>query len=536
MKAFAALLDRLIYTRSRNAKIDLIVSYLKATPDPERGWALAALTEALDFPFVTSSVVRKLAVSRIDPELFALSRQYVGETAETVALLWTGVGPKADLASLSLSAVVARLGNTTRASAPQVLTHLLDEIDSDQRYALLKLALGGMRLGVSARLVKIAFAAAFSVSVDDVDELWHALSPPYDRLFSWASGQSPRPDLSTTAFFRPFMLAHPLEDRIPDLSAYAVEWKWDGIRVQVARAAGQTRIFSRGGEEISLAFPDIIDALPADMVLDGELLVRDAALSPDNLLSGVGSFNALQQRLGRKTVSKKQLSDAPAFVRVYDILQLGPTDLRGQPWHARRQILETVVSELTPDRFDLSPLVEAQDFEELLHLRDNAPDPTIEGLMLKDRMSVYEAGRKAGLWYKCKRNPLTVDCVLMYAQRGNGKRASFYSDYTFGCWDPSGELLPVGKAYSGFTDQELKWLDQFVRQNTIGRFGPVREVTKTLVLEVAFDSVQTSKRHKSGLAMRFPRISRIRKDKPATEADLIETLAKMASLTQPTSG
>jgi DNA ligase 1 len=530
MRAFATLLDRLIYTRSRHAKIDLMAAYLKETPDPDRGWALAALTEALDFPFIKSSVVRKLAVSRIDPEFFALSRQYVGETAETVALLWPDVpaGPQSgDQENLSLSAIVAQLTNTTRANATQVMTQLLDQSDRSDRYALLKLALGGMRLGVSARLVKTAFASAFGVSVDDVDELWHALSPPYEPLFSWASGQSQRPDLSTTAFFRPFMLAHPLEDRILDLTAYAAEWKWDGIRVQVARAASQTRIFSRGGEEISLAFPDIVDALPIDTVLDGELLVRDA--SPLGVGSGLGSFNALQQRLGRKTVSKKQLTDTPAFVRVYDILQLGGSDLRPKPWHERRQILETIMSDLPSDRFDLSPLVEASNFDELLSLRDNAPDPTIEGLMLKDRSSVYESGRKAGLWYKWKRDPMTIDCVLMYAQRGNGRRASFYSDYTFGCWDPSGELLPVGKAYSGFTDLELKWLDQFVRQNTTGRFGPVREVNKTLVLEVAFDGVAASKRHKSGLAMRFPRISRIRKDKPAAEADLIETLAKMAT-------
>ena len=532
MKAFATLLDKLIYTRSRNAKIALIADYLVVTPDSDRGWALAALTEALDFPFIKSSLVRTLAMSRIDPELFMLSRQYVGETAETIALLWPSdpiLSDQPDLPELGLGNIVNRLRNVTRQNASVIVAGLLDHVEPQHRYGLLKLMLGGMRLGVSARLAKTAFAAAFDVSVDDVDELWHALEPPYTMLFLWATGQAERPDLSTTAYFRPFMLAHPLEDKTPDLNEYVAEWKWDGIRVQIAKAAGQTRIYSRGGEEISLAFPDILDSLAIDAVLDGELLVRNGPQSSDSARAGVGSFNALQQRLGRKTVSKKILTTAPAFVRLYDVLDHKGTDLRSKPWHERRKILEALMPSLPSDRFDLSPIVEARNFEELARLRDNTPDPTIEGLMLKRRVSLYESGRKAGLWYKWKRNPLTADCVLMYAQRGNGKRASFYSDYTFGCWDSEGALLPVGKAYSGFTDAELKWLDQFVRQNTIGRFGPVREVNKTLVLEVAFDAVQKSTRHKSGLAMRFPRISRIRKDKPANEADVIDTLAKMAT-------
>jgi DNA ligase 1 len=532
MRAFATLLDRLIYTRSRNAKIELIASYLKVTPDPDRGWALAALTDALDFPFIKSSMVRNLAISRIDPELFALSRQYVGETAETVALLWPTDPSRSQLANeghLSLSNIVARLTQVTRSNASSMFAELLDQSDPADRYALLKLTLGGMRLGVSARLAKTAFSNAFDVSIDDVDELWHALTPPYMELFSWAAGNALRPDLSTTAYFRPFMLAHPLDDRVPDLGQFAIEWKWDGIRVQVAKAGAQTRIFSRGGEEISQSFPDILHALPIDVVLDGELLVRSRLDRSGGGDTGIGSFNALQQRLGRKTVSQKLMTEAPAFIRVYDILDLGGTDLRALPWHERRTLLEDLMPSLPDKQFDLSPLVEASDFDELLSLRDHAPDATIEGLMLKRRDSFYESGRKAGLWYKWKRNPLTADCVLMYAQRGNGRRASFYSDYTFGCWDPSGVLLPVGKAYSGFTDEELKWLDHFVRQNTTGRFGPVREVNKTLVLEVAFDSIQKSKRHKSGLAMRFPRISRIRKDKPAIEADVIATLANMAT-------
>ncbi len=223
------------------------------------------------------------------------------------------------------------------------------------------------------------------------------------------------------------------------------------------------------------------------------------------------------------------MADYPPFVRLYDVLEAGGRDLRALPWTERRRALESVVASLPADRFDLSRLIEAADFDALSTLRDSARDASIEGVMLKRRDSPYVSGRKTGLWYKWKRDPLSADCVMMYAQRGNGRRASFYSDYTFGCWTEEGELLPVGKAYSGFSDEELKWLDRFVRTHTLNRFGPVCEVEKSLVLEVAFDSIHASKRHKSGLAMRFPRIKRIRRDKPAAEADRITTLQAMAT-------
>jgi DNA ligase 1 len=523
MHLFAALIDTLVYTRSRNAKVNAIATYLRTTPDPDRGWALAALTDSLDFPAIKSSTIRNLAGTRIDPELFRLSRHHVGDTAETVALIWP-TQPGNIVKDISVDAVVAALTAASRATAPDIVAGLLDHMDANSRYALLKLATGGMRIGVSARLAKTAFAQAFSVSVDDVDELWHALSPPYTALFNWSEQGGARPDLSGTPFFRPFMLSHPFEGDTLDLGAYAAEWKWDGIRVQIVHAGGQTRLYSRGGEDISAAFPDITDAFIHDAVVDGELLVRGTSQGGD-----AASFNALQQRLGRKIVPKKMLSDYPAFVRLYDTLLIDGIDIRGLSWTERRVKLVTLMPELDPERFDISPVLEATDFEALSLMRDSARDAEIEGIMLKRRDSAYLSGRRAGEWYKWKRNPLTADCVMMYAQRGNGKRASFYSDYTFGCWSEDGQLLPVGKAYSGFTDEELKWLDRFVRTNTLARFGPVREVAKTLILEVAFDSIHDSKRHKSGLAMRFPRIHRIRKDKPAAEADSISTLQAMVS-------
>lgn len=522
MKAFAALIDRLIYTRSRNSKLALIADYLMHTPDPDRGWAIAALTDSLDFPAVKSAMIRNLLATRVDEELFRLSRHFVGDTAETAALLWPDMpGAQVDL---SVAQVVDALSAATRADAPAVVAGLLDRLDGDGRYALLKLALGGMRVGVSARLAKQAFAQAFAVPVDDVEELWHAIPAPYAPLFAWGEGKAPRPDLTDIAFFRPFMLAHPLEADSVDLADFAAEWKWDGIRVQIVHGGGATRIYSRGGEEISSAFPELVAAFDQDAVIDGELLVRGDAQGGE-----AASFNALQQRLGRKTVSKKMLADYPAFVRVYDLLALEGADLRGQPWSARRRQLEQFESRLADSHFDLSQLIEARDWDDLAARRAGARDAAIEGVMLKRRDAPYVAGRRAGLWYKWKRDPLIADCVMMYAQRGNGRRASFYSDYTFGCWTDEGELLPVGKAYSGFTDDELKMLDKFVRDNTLNRFGPVREVEKSLVLEVAFDSVHVSKRHKSGLAMRFPRISRIRRDKPAEEADRIAALVAMVT-------
>ena len=532
MRAFSQLLDDLVYTRSRNTKLKLIGDYLKATPDPDRGIALAALTGTLDIPHVKPAAVRGLVEDRIDPVLFRMSRDYVGDSAETISLLWDSAAdgePEIDDATVSISAAVERLRTASRMDAPGVLAQLLDHLDASGRYALLKLAMGALRVGISARLAKQALADAFGIDVEGVEEVWHGLKPPYPELFDWAEGRVGQPTVRDVPVFRPFMLAHPLDDARVSLDEYAAEWKWDGIRVQLVHAAGETRLYSRTGDDISRSFPDIADAFRVPAVLDGELLVRGEAQGSGLEVASAASFNALQQRLGRKNVSQKMLGAYPAFVRLYDILLDDDDDVRELPWTDRRTRLEDFAQRLDPERFDVSQLIDANSFEELEDLRLNARDVSIEGIMLKRRDSPYVAGRRAGLWYKWKRDPLTADCVLMYAQRGSGKRSSYYSDYTFGCWTEEGELLPVGKAYFGFTDDELKWLDRWIRGHTIERFGPVREVEKSLVLEVAFDSIHKSTRHKSGLAMRFPRISRIRTDKPAREADRIATLQSMVT-------
>lgn len=517
MQRFAALLDALSTTRARTAKLKLLADHFTATPDPDRGWALAALTGGLDLPAVKPALVRALIEDRVDPVLFRLSYDYVGDLAETVALLWPERAEGA--APPSLCEVVGSLRQASRASAPALLADLLSRLDDSGRFALIKLATGAMRVGAGARLVRTALAQAFGLDLAEVEELWHGLVPPYAALFDWAEGRGPKPEPGDLPLFRPFMLAHPLErpdDILP--ATHAAEWKWDGIRAMAVTTAGGRRLFSRDGNDIGAAFPELAHALDRPAVLDGELLVRAADGSP-------ASFNALQTRLNRSAPGPALLAAAPAFLRAYDLLFLDGTDLRGLPWEARRAQLERLVAGLDPTHFDLSPLVPFETAEALAALRQSPPHPAIEGLMLKRRDSPYVAGRVTGLWWKWKKDPFTADCVLMYAQRGHGRRSSFYSDFTFGAWGPDGALLPVGKAYFGFTDAELKWLDKWVRDHTVARFGPVREVEKALVLEIAFEGVAKSSRHKSGLALRFPRIARIRTDKPASEADTVAAIA-----------
>src|SRR3954454_21638761 len=532
MRVFSQLLDDLVYTRSRNTKLQLIGDYLRATPDPDRGYALTALTGTLDIPHVKPAAIRGLVEERIDPVLFYMSRDYVGDIAETVSLLWpkrTGAPPEVADATIRITDALDRLRSASKLEAPRVLASMLDHLDASGRYALLKLALGELRVGINARLAKQALAQAFGLQVEAVEEVWHGLRPPFQELFDWAEGRSDQPTVRDLPVFRPFMLAHPLDDTRVSLDDSAAEWKWDGIRVQRVHAGGETRLYSRTGDDISASFPDVAEAFRTPAVLDGELLVRGEAHGSGLEVASAASFNALHQRLGRKNVSQKMLGTYPAFVRLYDILFDGNEDLRERPWERRRVRLEAFAGQLDRERFDVSQLIAAKDFDELEELPANARDVAIEGIMLKRRDSAYVGGRRTGLCYKWKRDPLTADCVLMYAQRGSGKRSSYYSDYTFGCWTDESELLPVGKAYFGFTDEELRWLDRWIRGHTVERFGPVREVEKALVLEVAFDSIHRSTRHKSGLAMRFPRVSRIRTDKPANEADVIATLQAMVT-------
>jgi ATP-dependent DNA ligase len=577
MNRFAALLDRLAYEPARNNKLRLLTDYFRFTPDPERGWALAALTGALSFPHAKAGLIRSLIAERTDPVLFELSYDYVGDLSETVALMWpksspvhggggersearggksstivqalrpqalslpspaSGGGKNDAGGKLTLTSVIETLSTLGKAQLPNQLARWLDALDETGRWALIKLVTGGLRVGVSARLAKTAVAALSGTDAQDIELLWPGLKPPYGELFAWLEGRAEKPASSDPAPFRPPMLAHALDDA--DLAAleagdFTAEWKWDGIRVQAVAAGTIARLYSRSGEDISKSFPDLLEALHLPGAIDGELLIMRERR--------VQSFNVLQQRLNRKTVTPKLLAEFPAHLRAYDLLADGNEDLREEPFAERRARLESFIARLGDERVDLSPLVPFTTWNELTAARKNpaaagagADAAAVEGVMLKRRDAPYVPGRPKGPWWKWKRDPFIIDAVLMYAQRGHGKRSSYYSDYTFGVWTPGGgdggdELVPVGKAYFGFTDEELVQIDRFVRRNTTDRFGPVREVVhepdQGLVLEVAFEGLQRSTRHKSGLAMRFPRINRLRWDKPPGEADRLELLETM---------
>ncbi|MDO8899869.1 MAG: cisplatin damage response ATP-dependent DNA ligase [Phenylobacterium sp.] len=533
MRAFADLLDRLSLTASRNAKLTLVRDYLATTPDPDRGWALAALTGDLSFSAAKPAFIRKAVEERMDAILFRWSYDYVGDLAETVALVWP-TRPGANREP-ELSEVVDALAGATRPEVQRLIEGWLDALtDPTARWALLKLMTGGLRVGVSSRLAKQACADLGGVAIAEVEEVWHALHAPYEDLFAWLEGHGERPSPNAPGRFRPVMLAQAIDEAVDfarlDPATYVAEWKWDGIRIQAVSEAGVKRLYSRTGDDISGVFPDVVEALDFEGALDGELLVRrDGVVAP---------FGDLQQRLNRKSVDAKMLRTYPAAIRAYDVLALEGEDLRTLAFTERRARLEALVGRLNDPRIDLSPLQPFESWSELAALRAEPPEgdaQIAEGLMLKHLTSIYEAGRPKGPWFKWKRDPFLIDAVLMYAQRGHGKRSSFYSDYTFGVWTiaPGGErvLTPVGKAYFGFTDAELKEIDKFVRDNTIERFGPVRSVRaeahKGLVFEVAFEGLQRSTRHKSGVAMRFPRISRLRWDKPPGEADELSTLERM---------
>src|SRR5918993_433004 len=377
MRAFSQLLDDLTYTRSRNSKLRLIGDYLKQTPDPDRGIALAALTGSLDIRSVKPAQVRAIAEERIDPVLLYMSRDYVGDMAETLSLLWPnpqGERCELDDGTLRISDVVERLRQISRSDAPAVLAEMLDHLDASGRYALIKLATGALRVGISARLAKQALADAYGLDVEQVEEVWHGLKPPYRELFDWAEGRGPQPTAKDLPIFRPFMLAHPLEETRVSLDDYAAEWKWDGIRVQLVHTGGQTRLYSRTGDDISGSFPDVAAAFTEPGVLDGELLVRGGEQGAGIDGASAASFNALQQRLGRKNVSAKMQGEYPAFVRLYDILFDGEEDLRALPWTDRRARLERFAAQLRPGRFDVSQLIEAKSFDELEELRAGARD------------------------------------------------------------------------------------------------------------------------------------------------------------------
>jgi DNA ligase-1 len=528
MEAFAALLDRLYYTHSTLAKAALLKEYLANTSDPDRGYTVAALAGELSFDLFKRHTVRELITERVDPVLYDISRDYVGESSETVAHLWPVSKNAKRLNRLPpLHEVVAEFQQRDKQGVREYLIMLLDNMSAEQRWALLKLGTRGLRVGVSARFIKKVLAEFGGVEVAEVEKLWHALTPPYEELFAWLEGRAEKPDISGKITFNPVMLAHPIEEKELESitpEEFIAEWKYDGIRVQLVSSEQGKALFSRTGDDISHSFPDLLAEISGSFIVDGELIVKRG--------EQIAPFNDLQQRLGKKKPSGKLMQKHPAHLIVYDLLEDDGEDVRELSLIERQQRLQQWHHQHLLSRISLSEPLPFKTLDDLTAYReqaDRSAGNTLEGLMLKRADTPYIPGRPKGYWYKWKRDPLLLDAVLMYAQRGSGKRSSYYSDYTFGLWK-EGEILPIGKAYSGFTDAELKKLDQWVRNHTIKRFGPVREVKKELVFEVAFDSAHHSPRHKSGFALRFPRIHRIRWDKPAADADGMEALARIVGL------
>jgi DNA ligase-1 len=541
----AALIDQLALTPSRNAKLKHLVDYLQsADDDRERGWTMAVLTGELEIETVSAGKLRQLAKARTDEQLFQLSYDYVGDMAETVSLIWPTAGEK-DL-PISLHELIKSLRDLTPLETMPFLDRFLDRSPPTERWAFVKLVTGAsLRIGVSARLAKTALAQWSGRELEEIEKAWGIDLPPYPKLFQWLGTEDPAPVSEGVLYYHPLLLANPLEEKDLREKApgdYWAEWKWDGIRVQWASSRkGKSKLFSRTGEDISGSFPDIVNGPYLDVVADGECLVRRAELdfeappSIEGIFPDIAPFQDLQKRLGRKAPSSTILAEAPAFLCLYDLLMCDGEDLRTRPLTERRARLEQwfEANRLADHGFRLSPLLPIESWEALDQLRARTREWNLEGFMIKRRDSDYRSGRPQGYWYKWKRDPLLVDAVLLYAQRGHGKRSSFYSDYTFGVWSgPPGmegsELVPVGKAYSGFSDEELKKLDKWIRDNTVDRYGAsVRAVKPELVFEVAFDALQPSTRHRSGVAMRFPRIHRIRWDKPASEADTLKNILQL---------
>jgi DNA ligase-1 len=526
MKAFTALYTALDSSTSTRAKIAALVGYFKKAQARDAAWAVFFLTGEKYPQAVPVKRIRVLAceLAGVEDWLFSECYETVGDLAETVALLLPP-GHKQSEASLAdwVETRLAILRDLQEGAQRELLASAWDELDSTGRLVWNKLITGAFRVGVSQQLVIRALAEASGI---DGKVIAHRL------MGGWAPSEAAFRDLVASdpgdgdaGRPYPFFLAHPLENEPASLGARAdwqAEWKWDGIRAQLIRRRGNIWLWSRGDELISAAFPDIVaeaQQLPDGTVLDGEILAwKDGEVAP---------FAALQRRLGRKQVGKKLLEDAPVALLAYDILELQGADVRSQPLQYRRERLEALLGDRpAQSRLRLSPLVAGHTWAELVATRQQSRARQVEGLMLKRRDSAYGVGRTRGDWWKWKIEPYTLDAVLIYAQRGHGRRASLYTDYTFGLWH-EGELMPFAKAYSGLTDEEINRVDAYIRKNTVEKFGPVRTVKPELVFELAFEGIQRSTRHKSGLAVRFPRIARWRQDKKIDEANSLASAQRM---------
>lgn len=539
MKEFARLFKAIDETTKTSQKVSALVRYFASCDQSDAAWAVYFLTGRKIRQLVPSQKLRAAlrAKTGIPQWLFDEAYEVVGDLAETIALLADNApNQKSEsLHSLSLCQWVEHrllgLKNLEEAEQQSKLIEYWDELNITEKFIFTKLITGNFRVGASQQLVVKALSQLTGVSEDSITHRlsgeWSATPEFYRALIDRDTKDS---DKSRPY---PFYLAYPLEvdyeqySKQEDFSNWSVEWKWDGIRSQLIARDGESFLWSRGGELISSGFPEIMQAskrLPGGTVIDGEILAwANSEAMP---------FQFLQKRITRKTVSKKILAEIPAALMAYDLLEWQGVDIRNEPFSVRRELLAKLIHSIDDKSADsvlmISPLVRADSWSDLLLKREASRLLKVEGLMLKRVNSVYGVGRRKGDWWKWKIDPYLVDAVLIAAQPGHGRRASLYTDYTFGVWQ-NDDLIPVAKAYSGLDDTEIRKVDAFVRKNTLGRFGPVRTVKPELVFELAFEGIQASTRHKSGIAMRFPRIARWRTDKPASEADRLETLRNLAN-------
>lgn len=549
MKRFTQLYTALDETTRTNEKVSALATYFREADPADAAWALFFLCGKKLPRAITSTALQSLAAeeSGLPHWLFEECYHSVGDLAETVSLV---LPEPVSSTTLPLHELISdrllpmrEAGDTTRRD---LLLRTWRELNRMERLVWNKLITGGFRVGVAQTLVVRAMASVAGVEQAVMAHRllgkWEPTADDFRRLMSESdtgAGEVARP--------YPFFLASPLEgepESLGDIADWQVEWKWDGIRAQVIRRSGEVILWSRGDEIVTASFPEIAEAVasfPDGTVLDGEILAwQEEAPQP---------FVQLQRRLGRKNVSARMRSSFPVVLIAYDLLEKDGRDLRDTPLTERRQMLEQLIEEIarkpvarsksdkweTPDLFEfvnptrlqlpvrLSEALRPASWDELRSLQQESRARHVEGLMLKRRMSPYAVGRQRGDWWKWKIDPLVIDAVLMNAQLGHGRRASLYTDYTFGLWD-NGTLVPVAKAYSGLSDDEIRQVDTFVRANTIDKFGPVRAVKPELVFELAFEAVQASTRHKSGIAVRFPRMNRWRHDKKPTEADTLDNL------------
>lgn len=525
MRRFADLFTRLDQTTKTSVKVAALADYFRAAPEDDRLWTVALLAGRRPRRTVTATDLRVWAAERAGLPLWLFEEAYpvVGDLAETIALV---LPPPATTSDLSLAHWITEIRSLARLEPPQRKSAILaawDALDVTERFVFNKLITGGFRMGVSQKLMTRALSEATAIPEPD---LAHRLMGDWSpERATWARlilAPDPGEDLSRPY---PFYLAYQLDDgphALGDPADWAAEHKWDGIRGQLIRRGGAHHLWSRGEELMTDRFPELAaarDFLPDGTVIDGEVL----AWAEDRPLP----FAALQKRIGRKTVPKKLLAEAPVILRAYDLLEWEGTDIRDRPFAHRRAILDALVRSLPASApIRLSDRLPFATWDDLAALRARSRDEGAEGLMLKRRDSPYLAGRKKGDWWKWKVDPLTIDAVMIYAQSGHGRRANLFTDFTFAVRDGNA-LVPFTKAYSGLTDAEFREITAWVKKNTLDRWGPVRQVRPEHVFEIAFEGIQASPRHKSGIALRFPRMARWRRDKPVEEANTLDDLRAM---------